>query len=78
MTGLIQEYDNKINFVMLVANDETTAQAMAQANSLGFGKFLDANKKTISTVAVFKGSNQVSKIAKTSIKVMMSPLLKKP
>jgi thiol-disulfide isomerase/thioredoxin len=67
MMGLMQEYGSKINFVVLdVTNDETTAQAMAKANSMGFGKFFAANKKMTSTVAVFKGSKQVFKTAKNS------------
>ena len=64
MMGLMKEYGGKINFVMLdVTNDETTAQAAAKAKSLGLSKFFEANKKTTSTVGVFKGSKQVFKTA---------------
>lgn len=64
MMGLMKDYMGKINFVMLdVTNDETTAAAAAKAKSLGLSKFFEANKKTTSTVGVFKGSKQVFKTA---------------
>lgn len=64
MMGLMKDYMGKINFVMLdVSTEETTAAAAAKAKSLGLSKFFEANKKTTSTVGVFKGSKQVFKTA---------------
>lgn len=64
MADLMKTYGTKINFVMLdVTNEETTAKASAKAKSLGLSKFFEANKKTTSTVAVFKGSKQTFKTA---------------
>ncbi len=62
MMGLMQEYGNKLEFVMLdVTNETTTAQAAAKAKSLGLSSFFEANKKSTSTVAVFKGKTSVFK-----------------
>lgn len=59
MKALMKEYDGKLNFVMLdVTNDETTARAQAKAKSLGLSSFFEANKKSTSTVGVFKNSKQ--------------------
>ncbi|MFN2502249.1 MAG: thioredoxin domain-containing protein [Pyrinomonadaceae bacterium] len=64
MMGLMKEYGDKINFIVLdVTNDATTAQAAAKARSLGYGSFFNANKKTTSTVAVFKGKKVLYKTA---------------
>ena len=64
MMGLMKEYGDKINFVMLdVTNDETTATAAAKAKSLGLSKFFEANKKMTSTVAIFQGKKQKFKTA---------------
>ncbi len=67
MMGLMKEYGDKLDFVMLdVTNDETTAQAAAKAKSLGLASFFESNKKMTSTVAVFKGKKQVFKTAKNT------------
>lgn len=60
MAELIEQYKDRINFVVLdVTNDETTAQAAATARQLGITKFFEANKKNTSTVAVFGAKNKV-------------------
>ena len=65
MMGLMQEYGNKLDFVMLdVTNEATTAQAAAKAKSLGLSSFFEANKKNTSTVAIFKGKSRVFKTMK--------------
>ena len=65
MMGLMQEYGNKLDFVMLdVTNEATTAQAAAKAKSLGISSFFEANKKNTSTVAIFKGKKSVFKTMK--------------
>lgn len=65
MMGLMKEYGDKLEFVMLdVTNDETTAAAAEKAKSLGLGSFFEANKKMTSTVAVFKGKKSVFKTSK--------------
>ncbi len=64
MMELMKQYGGKLNFVMLdVTNDETTAKAAAKAKSLGLSSFFEANKKTTSTVGIFKGKKQVYKTA---------------
>lgn len=64
MMGLMKEYGGKINFVILdVTNDDTTAAAAAKAKSLGLGSYFEANKKTTSTVGIFKGKKNVFKTA---------------
>ena len=64
MMGLMKEYGGKINFVILdVTNDDTTAAAAAKAKSLGLGAFFEANKKTTSTVGIFKGKKNLFKTA---------------
>ncbi len=62
MQDLMQNYSGKFNFVVLdVTNDETTAKAMATAKSLGLSRFFEANKKSTSTVGVFKNKREVFK-----------------
>ena len=65
MMGLMEEYGNKLDFVMLdVTNEATTAQAAAKAKSLGLSSYFEANKKNTSTVAIFKGKKSVFKTMK--------------
>ena len=65
MMGLMQEYGDKLDFVMLdVTTEDTTAQAAAKAKSLGLSSFFEANKKMTSTVAIFKGKKSVFKTVK--------------
>ena len=65
MMGLMQEYGNKLDFVMLdVSNEATTAQAATKAKSLGLSRYFEANKKNTSTVAIFKGRKSVFKTMK--------------
>lgn len=64
MMELMKQYGGKLNFVMLdVTNDETTAKAAAKAKSLGLSSFFEANKKTTSTVGIFKGKKMLYKTA---------------
>jgi len=59
---LMQSYGGKLNLVILdVTNEETTAQAAAKAKSLGLSRFFEANKKSTSTVGVFKNKREVFK-----------------
>jgi thiol-disulfide isomerase/thioredoxin len=59
---LLQSYEGKINLVVLdVSNDESTAKAAATAKSLGLTSFFEANKKSTSTVGVFKNKKQIFK-----------------
>lgn len=63
--GLMQDYGDKLDFVMLdVTNEDTTAQAAAKAKSLGLSSFFEANKKMTSTVAIFNGKKSVFKTVK--------------
>ena len=65
MMGLMEEYGNKLDFVMLdVTNEATTEQAAAKAKSLGLSRYFEANKKNTSTVAIFKGRKSVFKTMK--------------
>ncbi len=65
MMELMKQYGGKLDFVMLdVTNDETTAKAAAKAKSLGLSSFFEANKKTTSTVGIFKGKKMLYKTAK--------------
>ncbi len=65
MMGLMKEYGDKLDFIMLdVTSEESTAQAAAKAKSLGLSSFFEANRKMTSTVAVFKGNKSVFKTAK--------------
>ncbi len=57
-----QSYSGKFKLVVLdVTNEETTAQAQATAKSLGLSSFFEANKKSTSTVGVFKNKREVFK-----------------
>jgi thiol-disulfide isomerase/thioredoxin len=62
LNEVMQDYGDKLNLVVLdVTNDETTAKAAATAKSLGLTSFFEANKKSTSTVGVFKNKKQVFK-----------------
>ncbi|MEO8574571.1 MAG: thioredoxin domain-containing protein [Pyrinomonadaceae bacterium] len=62
VNGLMQSYEGKLNLVVLdVSNDESTAKAAATAKSLGLTSFFEANKKSTSTVGVFKNKKQIFK-----------------
>lgn len=62
MQDLMQTYAGKFNFVMLdVSTEETAAKAMETAKSLGLSSFFEANKKSTSTVGVFKNKREVFK-----------------
>lgn len=62
IADLMQSYGSKLNLVVFdVTNDETTAKAEAKAKSLGLSNFFEANKKSTSTVGVFKNKRQVFK-----------------
>jgi thiol-disulfide isomerase/thioredoxin len=53
LSQLKQQYSGKVNFVVLdVTNQATLKQTKAQAEKLGLGKFLEANKSKTSTVAI--------------------------
>lgn len=53
VSGLMKDYAEKLNFVVFdVTNEQTTAEAMKKAESLGLADFFNANKKKTSTVAV--------------------------
>lgn len=59
---LMQSYSGKLNLIVFdVSNEETTAQAMEKAKSLGLSAFFEANKKSTSTVGVFKNKREVFK-----------------
>ena len=67
MSELMKEYKGKLNFVSLdVTNEETTAKAAATAKSLGLTSFFEANKKSTSTVGVFKNKKQLFKTTHNS------------
>lgn len=67
MSELMRDYKGKLNFVMLdVTNDDTTAKAAATAKSLGLTSFFEANKKSTSTVGVFKNKKQLFKTTHNS------------
>ncbi|MCA1605820.1 MAG: hypothetical protein LC775_10185 [Acidobacteria bacterium] len=60
MMELINQYKDRIDFVMLdVTDDQKTEQAAAEARKLGLTKFFEANKKNTSTVAVFGRSRKI-------------------
>lgn len=53
LSQLKQEYSGKVNFVVLDVTDKAKVQeTQAQAEKLGLGKFLEANKSQTSTVAI--------------------------
>lgn len=59
---LMQSYGGKLNLVVFdVTNEETTALAAAKAKSLGLSSFFEANKKSTSTVGIFKNKREVFK-----------------
>ncbi len=60
MMGLIGEYKDRLNFVLLdVTTDEKTAESAQTAQLLGISKFFESNKKKTSTVAVLDRKNKV-------------------
>jgi thiol-disulfide isomerase/thioredoxin len=53
LSQLKQEYSGKVNFVVLDVTDKAKVkETQAQAEKLGLGKFLEANKSKTSTVAI--------------------------
>ncbi len=53
LSQLKQEYSGKVNFVVLDVTDQgKLKETQAQAEKLGLGKFLEANKSQTSTVAI--------------------------
>ncbi len=57
---LKQQYADKFNYVIFdVSNDETTERAAKSAKALGLSGFFEANKKSTSTIGVFKNKCQV-------------------
>jgi thiol-disulfide isomerase/thioredoxin len=53
LSQLKQEYSGKVNFVVLDVTDQAKLkETQAQAEKLGLGKFLEANKSQTSTVAI--------------------------
>ncbi|MBE9038833.1 TlpA family protein disulfide reductase [aff. Roholtiella sp. LEGE 12411] len=53
LSQLKQEYSSKVNFVVLDVTDKAKLQeTQAQAEKLGLGKFLEANKSKTSTVVI--------------------------
>jgi thiol-disulfide isomerase/thioredoxin len=60
--NLMQSYGGKLNLVVFdVTSEETTALAATKAKSLGLSSFFEANKKSISSVGVFKNKREVFK-----------------
>ena len=67
INDLMQSYGGKVNLVVLdVTSDETTAQAEATAKSHGLSSFFEANKKSTSTVGIFKNKREVFKTTHNS------------
>jgi thiol-disulfide isomerase/thioredoxin len=53
LSQLKQDYAGKVNFVVLDVTDQAKVkETQAQAEKLGLGKFLEANKSKTSTVAI--------------------------
>lgn len=53
LTKLKQEYNRKVNFVVLdVSNKSTTSQSEAKAKKLGLGSFFAANKSQTGLIAI--------------------------
>ncbi|MBW4623689.1 MAG: redoxin domain-containing protein [Cyanosarcina radialis HA8281-LM2] len=53
LSQLKQEYGDRVNFVVLDVTDKVKVkETQAQAEKLGLGKFLEANKSKTSTVAI--------------------------
>jgi thiol-disulfide isomerase/thioredoxin len=62
MMKLMEEYKDKLNFVILDVTDETTsAKAMETAKEKGLEEFFNENKEKTSTVAIFKAGKRVFK-----------------
>lgn len=62
MMKLMEEYKDKLNFVVLDVTDEnTTAKAMETAKEKGLENFFSKNKEKTSTIAVFKGTKELFK-----------------
>jgi thiol-disulfide isomerase/thioredoxin len=60
MMGLINQYKDRIDFVMLdVTDDQKATQSASEARKLGLGKFFEANKKKTSTVVVLSPSHKI-------------------
>lgn len=57
---LKQQYAGKFNYVVFdVSNDETTERAAKSAKALGLSGFFEANKKSTSTIGIFKNKRQI-------------------
>lgn len=62
MMKLMEEYKDKLNFVIFDVTDETTkAKAMEMAKDKDLEEFFNENKDKTSTVAVFKGGKRIFK-----------------
>ena len=60
MTLLMQEYGDRLNFIILdITNRETAENAKTKAKAAGLASFFDSNKTKASTVAIFKGKKQI-------------------
>lgn len=62
MMKLMEDYKDKLNFVVLDVTDETTsAKAMEIAKEKGLETFFSKNKEKTSTIAIFKESKELFK-----------------
>ncbi len=62
MMKLMEEYKEKLNFVVLdVTNEETSKAAMEKAEATGLTDFFNQNKEKTSTVAVIKDKKIIYK-----------------
>jgi thiol-disulfide isomerase/thioredoxin len=60
MMELINQYKDRIDFVMLdVTDDQKATQSASEARKLGLGEFFEANKKKTSTVVVLSPSHKI-------------------
>ncbi len=60
MMELMNQYKDRIDFVMLdVTDDQKAAKSAATARKLGLGKFFQANVKKTSTVVVLNPSHKI-------------------
>ena len=60
MAKLMEEYGEKLNFVILdITNAETTTKARAISKSAGLSEFFEKNKTKASMVAIFKDKKQI-------------------
>ncbi|MBI4470116.1 MAG: hypothetical protein HY650_12425 [Acidobacteria bacterium] len=60
MNDLMNEYGDRLNFVVLdVTSEESTAASAATARRLGIGRFFQTHQQRTSTVAVFGKGNRV-------------------